>query len=75
MPRTRRVISIDDKINEQKQIVSKAKTKYEAELATLNDLLKKRDEIRNKQILEAIASSERSFDDIMDFIKGNSVQG
>ena len=74
MPRTRRVISIDDKINEQKQIVSKAKTKYEAELATLNDLLKKRDEIRNKQILEAIASSERSFDDIMDFIKGNSVQ-
>jgi len=74
MPRTRRVISIDDKINEQKQIVSKAKTKYEAELATLNDLLKKRDEIRNKQILEAIASSERSFDDIMDFIKGNSAQ-
>ena len=74
MPRTRRIISIDDKINEQKQIVSKAKTKYEAELATLNDLLKKRDEIRNKQILEAIASSERSFDDIMDFIKGNSAQ-
>ena len=74
MPRTRKVISIDDKINEQKQIVSKAKTKYEAELATLNDLMKKRDEIRNKQILEAIASSERSFDDIMDFIKGNSVQ-
>ena len=74
MPRTRRVVSIDDKINEQKQIVSKAKTKYEAELATLNDLLKKRDEIRNKQILEAIASSERPFDDIMDFIKGNSAQ-
>lgn len=74
MPRTRRIISIDDKINEQKQIVSKAKTKYEAELAMLNDLMKKRDEIRNKQILEAIASSERSFDDIMDFIKGNSAQ-
>lgn len=74
MPRTRKVISVDDKINEQKQIVSKAKAKYESELATLNDLMKKRDEIRNKQLLEAIASSDRSFDDIMEFIKGGSVQ-
>jgi len=74
MPRTRKVISVDDKINEQKQIVSKAKAKYESELATLNDLMKKRDEIRNKQLLEAIASSDRSFDDIMEFIKGGSAQ-
>ena len=74
MPRTRKVISIDDKINEQKQIVSKAKAKYESELATLNDLMKKRDEIRNKQLMEAIASSNRSFDDIMEFIKGSSAQ-
>lgn len=74
MPRTRKVISIDNKINEQKQIVSKAKAKYESELATLNDLMKKRDEIRNKQLMEAIASSNRSFDDIMEFIKGSSAQ-
>ena len=74
MPRIRKVISIDDKINEQKQIVSKAKAKYESELATLNDLMKKRDEIRNKQLMEAIASSNRSFDDIMEFIKGSSAQ-
>ena len=74
MPRTRKVISIDDKINEQKQIVSKAKAKYESELAALNDLMKKRDEIRNKQLMEALASSNRSFDDIMEFIKGGSDQ-
>ena len=74
MPRTRKVISIDNKINEQKQIVSKAKAKYESELATLNDLMKKRDEIRNKQLMDAIASSNRSFDDIMEFIKGSSAQ-
>ena len=74
MPRTRKVISIDNKINEQKQIVSKAKAMYESELATLNDLMKKRDEIRNKQLMEAIASSNRSFDDIMEFIKGSSAQ-
>ena len=72
MPRTRKAVSIDDKINEQKQIVSKAKAKYESELATLNDLMKKRDEIRNKQLIEAIASSSHSFDDILEFIKGGS---
>lgn len=74
MPRTRKVISIDDKINEQKQIVSKAKAKYESELATLNDLMKKRDEIRNKQLMEAIASSNHSFDDILEYIKSGSTQ-
>ena len=64
MPRTRKTISIDDKINEQKQVVSRAKAKYESALAELNDLMKKRDEIRNKQLLEAIASSDRSFEEI-----------
>lgn len=64
MPRSRKTISIDDKINEQKQVVSCAKAKYESALAELNDLMKKRDEIRNKQLLEAIASSDRSFEEL-----------
>lgn len=74
MPRTRKTISIDDKINEQKQIVSRAKAKYESALAELNDLMKKRDEIRNKQLLEAIASSDRSFEEILEFIKKSPPQ-
>lgn len=72
MPRTRKTISIDDKINEQKQVVSRAKAKYESALAALNELMKKHDEIRNKQLMEAIASSDRSFEEIMDFIKNRS---
>lgn len=72
MPRTRKTISIDDKINEQKQVVSRAKAKYESALAALNELMKKRDEIRNKQLMEAIASSDRSFEEIMDFIMNRS---
>ena len=74
MPRTRKTISIDDKINEQKQVVSRAKAKYESALAELNDLMKKRDEIRNKQLLEAIASSDRSFAEILEFIKKSPPQ-
>lgn len=74
MPRPRNVISIDDKIDDQKQIVSRAKAKYESALAELNDLMKKREEIRNKQLLEAIANSERSYEEILEFIKGHSPQ-
>ena len=74
MPRTRKTISIDDKINEQKQVVSRAKAKYESALTELNDLMKERDEIRNKQLLEAITSSNRSFEEILEFIKDHSPQ-
>ena len=74
MPRTKKTISIDDKINEQKQVVSRAKARYESALTELNDLMKKRDEIRNKQLLEAIASSNRSFEEILEFIKDHSPQ-
>ena len=46
----RRKINIDDKIEQQKLVVSKAKDRYEAELEQLNQLIKKRDELHNKFI-------------------------
>lgn len=63
----RRKLSIDDKIEQQKLAVSKAKDRYEAELEELNQLMKKRDELRNKELLQAIEQSKRSFEEIMDF--------
>lgn len=64
----RRKISIDDRIEQQKLIVYKAKDRYEAELDQLNQLMKKRDELRNKELLQAIEHSNRSFEEIMDFL-------
>lgn len=64
----RKKISIDDRIEQQKQIVSKAKDRYEVELEQLNQLMKKRDELRNKELLQAIEHSNRSFEEIMDFL-------
>ncbi|MEI3228699.1 MAG: ErpK protein [Lachnospiraceae bacterium] len=64
----RRKISIDDRIEQQKLVVSKAKDRYEAELEQLNQLMKKRDELRNKELLQAIEHSNRSFEEIMDFL-------
>lgn len=64
----RRKISIDDRIEQQKLVVSKAKDRYEAELEQLNQLMKKRDELRNKELRQAIEHSNRSFEEIMDFL-------
>ena len=64
----RRKISIDDRIEQQKLVVSKAKDRYEAELEQLNQLMKKRDELRNKELLQAIEHSSSSFEEIMDFL-------
>ena len=70
----RRKLSIDDKIEQQKLAVTKAKDRYEAELEELNQLMKKRDELRNKELLQAIEQSKRSFEEIMDFFSTDDSQ-
>ena len=57
----RRKLSINDKIEQQKLVVSKAKDRYEAELEELNQLMKKRDELRNKELLQASIHSRKSW--------------
>ncbi len=72
MARTRTNISIDNKIEQQKLVVSKCKDKYDAAVEELEKLMRKRDELRNKELLNAFASSKRSFDEVMRFImEGN----
>ncbi|MEE8836419.1 MAG: ErpK protein [Eubacteriales bacterium] len=68
----RRTISIEEKIAAQEQEVLKAKKKYEAENSKLKELYRKRDEGRQKELLEAIAGSSRSYEEIMAFIQSDS---
>ena len=68
-----RSISIEAKIETQKELVSKAKDRYEAELDKLEKLMRKRDELRSKELMEAFANSERSFEEVMRFLSGNEV--
>lgn len=70
----RRKLSIDDKIEQQKLVVSKTKDRYEAELEQLNQLMKKRDELRNKELLQAIEQSKHSFEEIIDFLNTDDSQ-
>lgn len=63
-------ITIEEKIEKQKEVVSKAKDKYEAALGELEKLMSKRDEIRRKELMEAFMKSDRTYDEIMGFLAG-----
>lgn len=73
MARGRRKVNtdtLDAKIEQQKAALEKAKAKYEAEKETLAELIKLRNEMRKKELMEAVIKSDRSYAEIMAFIKG-----
>ena len=66
----RRSISIDEKIAKQKEAVSAIKDKYDAALDELAVLMKKKQELQGKELLNAFMNSEKSLDDILAFMNG-----
>jgi hypothetical protein len=75
MARGRRKVNtetLDTKIEQQKAVLEKAKAKYEAEKETLADLIKLRNEMRKEELMEAVIKSDRSYAEIMAFIKGEA---
>lgn len=65
----RRKIPIDEKIERQKEVVSKVKDRYDAALDEPERLMHKRDELRKKELMDAFVKSSRRYDEIMDFLK------
>ena len=73
MARGRRKVNtdtLDAKIEQQKAALEKAKAKYEAGKETLAELIKLRNEMRKEELMEAVIKSDRSYAEIMAFIKG-----
>lgn len=66
----RKNLSLDEKIEKAKADVILAKTKYDAAVDALEALVTKKRELESKEILKAIAASNRSYDEIMAFLKG-----
>lgn len=66
--------SLDAKIELQKAALEKAKVKYEAEKETLAELVKLRNEMLKEEIMEAVIKSERSYAEILAFIKGENTE-
>ena len=68
----RRSISIDEKINQQKQIVFQTNDKYDAAAAELEKLMIKRVEVRQKELHNAFVASNKTFEEVMSFLWGGS---
>lgn len=62
--------SMDMKIEQQKEVLEKAKARYEAEKETLAELVKLRNEMRKEELMEAVIKSAHSYEEILAFIKG-----
>ena len=62
-------VSIEEVIRVQEDAVAKAKAKYDAEVAKLKDLLAKRDEMKKKELPEAVEKSNKTYEEIMEFLK------
>ena len=71
MARGSNLESIDIRIAKAEAEVSKAKARYEKATADLKDLLDKRDAVRRDQLMKLIADSNRSYEEIVAFLKGN----
>jgi hypothetical protein len=66
----RRSISIEEKIERQKEVVATAKDKYDAALNELSILVKKKQDLQGKELLNAFVNSEKSLDEIIAFMSG-----
>ena len=64
------VQTLDKKIEKQKAKLAKAKEKYETEKDVLMTLLKQQEELKQKELLEAIVQSGRTYEEVMAFVKG-----
>lgn len=67
----RKRITIEEKIEKQKEVVSRIKDKYDAALDELEKLMQKREELRRKELMDAFAESNRTYEEIMKFLKSN----
>lgn len=65
----RRVITIEEKIERQSAEVTKAKKRYDEEVDKLNILIEKKKEMESKELLEAFSKSDRTYAEIMNFLK------
>ena len=69
MARTRKTITLDEKIEKAQEAVEKTKARYDAAVKELRMLLEKKDAQRKQELLKALENSSRSFDEIMEFLK------
>ena len=67
MARTRKTISIDEKIAKAKENFEKTKARYDNAPKELEDLQAKQRSIQRNELIQAVEKSGKSYVEIMDF--------
>ena len=67
--------SLDQKIEKVEKAIGKNREQYERLTAELEELHQKQKAIQSEELLEAIAESARSYDEILKFIQGTPEGG
>ncbi len=70
MARTTSMEALEKRISKAQELVSRRKKQYDAAVAELSDLLDKRDAIRREELVSAIMKSERTYEEVMEFLNG-----
>ena len=67
--------TLDEWIDQQEQVVSRIKDRYDAEVSKLEKMMNKRDELRKKELMKAIKDSGKRFKEIIKFLQEDSAEG
>lgn len=68
----RRKITLDEKIENAQEAVFQAKDKYDAAVAELNELLKKKKELDSQKLVKAFENSSKTLDEVIAFLEGKA---
>ena len=66
----RKNLTLDERIEKAEAAVFQAKDRYDAAVEELSILQKKKQELQKQELLHAIESSPRSYEEIMAFLSG-----
>ena len=68
MARMSSMEALEKKIEKAQEQVSRTKKQYDAAIAKLSDLLDKRDALRRNELVKAIMKSDRTYDEVLEFL-------
>ncbi len=75
MARTIGLDTLEQKIEKAQTDVIKTKQKYDAAVAVLKDLMDKRDAVKRDELISAIMKSDKSYNQILQFIQADQGEG
>ena len=72
MARMTSMEALDKKIEKAQELVSRRKKLYDEAIAALSDLLDKRDALRRDELVKAIMNSDRTYEEVLEFLNTGS---